>query len=290
MNVGLHDADGGSFPNLVLMKLSAAYKAAGHNVEFWDPSKVYDKVVSSKVFTFTPEVDLPAGAVKGGVGYGCTTILPDAIEHICPDYTLYGITYSLGFTTRGCDRKCSHCFVPWKEGSLRGHADVAEFLRHKDVVLMDNNPLGCNHGIAQIEKLATLGVRVDFNQGLDARLIDDGIARRLAALKWLAPLRLACDHSSQMSAVQKAVEHLRWHNCTPATYSCYVLVKDVDDALERVRFLKGIKVDPFCQPYIDKTGTPPTLEQRQLARWVNTKMLFKKMTFNDYKVWRGGRV
>ncbi|MBF0446530.1 MAG: radical SAM protein, partial [Magnetococcales bacterium] len=102
-------------------------------------------------------------------------------------------------------------------------------------------------------------------------------------LKWLEPVRLACDHKGQIESVRKAVELLRWHNTTPARYFCYVLVKDVDNALERVRFLKSMYVDPFAQPYIDQDGTPPTKAQRDFCRWVNHKGEFKSRTWEDYK-------
>lgn len=128
---------------------------------------------------------------------------------------------------------------------------------------------------------------MDFNQGLDARLIDDGVARLLARVKWLEPLRLACDSGACIESVRKAVELLRWHNCTPRAYSCYLLVQDVPGALERIRFLKGIRVDPFAQPYIDRDGTPPSREQRRLARWVNTKQAFNSMTWDEYRAYRG---
>ena len=66
-----------------------------------------------------------------------------------------------------------------------------------------------------------------------------------------------------MEPVRKAIELLRWHNATPRRYSVYVLVKDIPDALERVRFLKGLDVGPFAQPYRDlKNNTEPTQEQR----------------------------
>jgi len=236
------------------------------------------------VFTFTPEDPyLNYDSVKGGTGYGIYENLPENVEHTCPDYSLYGQTYSMGFLTRGCIRKCTWCFVPRKEGSIRAHADVEEFLRHKDVVLLDNNVLAHPHGIAQIEKMARLNVRVDFNQGLDARLIDDATARMLGKLSWMTPLRLACDSLSMMPAIAKAVQHLRWNNVTPRRYFCYCLVKDVDEAIERVRFLKGIDVDPFAQPFIDESGTPPTAEQKAFARWVNHKAEFKSRTWEDYK-------
>ena len=284
MRIGLHDSDKTGYPNLALMKLSAWHKAQNDEVEWFAPTGTFDKVYSAKVFSFTPDDPyLPLTATKGGTGYGLFETLPDEIEHTCPDYELYGADYSMGFLTRGCNRKCPWCVVPTKEGKARPHADVEEFLQHRDVVLMDNNVLQHQHGIEQIEKMARLGVRVDFNQGLDARMIDDGIARLLGKLQWLKPLRLACDHAGMMPVIGKAVELLRWHNVTPRRYFCYCLVQDIGDAVERVRFLKGLNVDPFAQPYIAPDGTPPTKEQRDFARWVNHKAEFKSRTWDDYR-------
>jgi hypothetical protein len=285
IKVVLHDAENNDYPNLALMKLSAWHKAQGDKVEKFNPLFwAGDRVYSSKVFTFTPEDPyLPLDAIKGGTGYGLTNKLTDEIEHCCPDYSLYDVGYSMGFLTRGCPRKCDWCFVPEKEGDVAAHADIEEFARHKEVVLMDNNVLAHDHGIDQLEKIAKLGLKVDFNQGLDARLIDDGIARRLSKIKWLNPVRLACDNKGQMESVRRAVELLRWHNVTPRRYFCYVLVKDVDDAIERVKFLKGMDVDPFAQPYLDKQGSLPTERQRKFARWVNHKAEFKSRTWEEYE-------
>ena len=276
-----------TFPNLALMKLSAWFKAKGDSVDWYrgyDADK-YDKVYSSKVFTFSKddsELDLCKDPVKGGSGYKLLTNLPDKIEHIMPDYSLYGIDYSMGFLTRGCIRTCPWCIVPEKEGKIRKHADVEEFAQHKNVVFLDNNVLAHDHGIAQLEKIAKLGLVVDFNQGLDARLIDDGIAKILGKIQWLSAVRLACDDKGQIESIRKAVENLRWHNVTPRRYFCYVLVKDINDSLERVRFLKGLNLDPFAQPYIAPDGTPPTKEQKKFARWVNMKSIYKSTTWEEY--------
>lgn len=284
MRIALHD-DKTGFPNLALMKLSAWHKSKGDSVEWFVPMGQYDHIYSSKVFSFTQDDPyLPDTAEKGGTGYGLNGTLPDEVEHICPDFSLYGKDYSMGFLTRGCHRKCGWCVVPEKEGNIHPHADIEEFLRHKDVVLLDNNILASQHGIEQIEKMAKLGVRVDFNQGLDARLIDDGVARLLGNLKWMHPLRLACDHHGQMKSVARAVELLRWHNVTPRRYFCYCLVQDLPDAIERVKFLKGIDVDPFAQPYIDPEGNPATWEQKAFSRWVNHKAEFKSRTWEDYRL------
>lgn len=286
MLIHLHDADKGKFPNLALMKLSAHHKALGDTVSFHSPLLWADKVYSSKVFTWTPEDGQLFGddVEMGGTGYGSMTDLPEAVEHIMPDYGLYGCQQSYGFLTRGCIRSCPWCVVPKKEGAIRAHADIEEFAAHRDVVLMDNNVLAHAHGIEQIEKIARLGLKIDFNQGLDARLIDDAMARRLAKVSWLHPLRIACDSAGQMESIQKAVTLLRWHNCTPRRYFVYVLVKEIDDALERVRFLKGLDLDPFAQPFRDFTsGAEPTGEQKAFARWVNMKATYKTTTWEDYQ-------
>ena len=274
----------GLFPNLVLMKLSAHHKKKGHKISWFHPIfGPYDIIYSSKVFVHSKsDIMLPKNTRKGGTGYSLNNTLPSQIEHIMPDYDLYGFDYSLGFLTRGCPRKCPWCVVPKKEGDIRAHADIEEFLSHKKVVLMDNNVLAHDHGINQIEKMSKMNLTIDFNQGIDARLIDNSIARLLSKLKWQPCVRIACDRTSHMKQVEEAVKILRKNGVTPKTYFCYVLVKDIDDALERVEFLRKIKVDPYAQPYLDKEGNPSTSEQKKFASWVNTKPVFKTVKWKDY--------
>lgn len=284
MKVGLIDVDS-KMPNLALMKLSAWHKSFGDEVAWYDPLfGGFDAVYASKVFTFTPDYQyIPDGAIVGGTGYGKYDRLIDS-EECCPDYSLYNMDYSLGFLTRGCPNKCAWCIVPDKEGDIAPAANIEEFLRHDKVVLLDNNVLAHRHGIRQIEKMADLKVKVDFNQGLDARLIDAPIAKRLASLRWLSPLRLACDSQAMKPYIDNAVKLLREANCTPRNYFCYMLVKDVDDAHDRSEFLRGLGVDPFAQPYRDFTNrTEPTMEQRDFARWVNHKAIWKSVKWQDYK-------
>lgn len=292
MKIGLHDSDSTRFPNLALMKLSAFHKAKGDIVERFLPlaAHSYDTTYSSKVFSWTTEEEnLPRGTVRGGTGYNIHASLPDAIEHLMPDYTLYPhFTASIGFVTRGCIRSCPWCVVPKKEGKIRAHAELEEFLRpdSRDVVLMDNNILAHEHGVRQIERSIALGMRLDCNQGLDARLIaaDDALAHLLSRVHWSKGIRLACDHKSQMPAVEAAVKAIRRHGRKQYSFSCYVLVQDdIDDALERVEFLRALKVDPFAQPYREPgSKAQPSKLQRDFARWVNHKAIFKSIPFSKY--------
>ena len=306
MLIALHDSDDTHFPNLALMKIAAWHRRQGHEVVWYTPDETtrYDRVFSSKVFSWTSEdSSLPPWTVKSGTGYGVFNALPDTVEHICPEYSIYRHVherrnsrrkkpvpeYSLGFTTRGCSNSCPWCIVPQKEGTIRAHADVEEFCRHRHVVLLDNNALAHDHGIAQIEKMTRLGLRVDFNQGLDARRIDGPIARRLAALGWFKPLRLACDQKNQMPVVERAVRLLRAAGTRPKEYFCYVLVTDVDEAYVRVMFLRGLGLAPFAQAYRDfASDTEPTEKQRLFCRWVNHKALFKSVLWPVY--WEQERI
>ena len=284
MKIALHDHEKNGYPNLALMKLSAWHKNQNDSVEWFDPLLgTYDKIYSSKIFTWTKtDTYLPKGTEIGGTGFDLTKKLPEEIEHTCPDYSIYDCGKSYGFLTRGCIRNCKWCFVPKKEGQIKKHADIKEFARHKEIILMDNNVLAHEHGIHQIEKIIKLGLKVDFNQGLDARLIDDSIAKLLSKVKWLAPIRLACDTVDMIEPIRTAVELLRWHNTTPTRFFCYTLVQGIEDALERVKFLKGINVDPFCQPYRDKKGTVASDIQKRFSRWVNHKAIFKSVPWSEY--------
>lgn len=292
ISVALHDADGGKHPNLALMKLSAWHKAHGNAVEWFMPLRAqeYDVVFSSKVFSFTPEnAYLPVNTRRGGTGYSLSGTLPNEIEHIMPDYSLYSaFKASLGFVTRGCPRSCPWCVVPSKEGDIHAHAEIEEFLRpdSRDVVLMDNNILAHEHGIAQLERSIELGLSIDCNQGLDARIIADdaALARLISRVRWIRFIRLACDQKSQMPAVEQAVKAIRASGGKKYDFSCYVLVKDIPDALDRVEFLRTIDVKPFAQPYREPGSKQvPNKPLRDFARWVNHKAIFNSTPWAEYK-------
>ena len=290
MKIALNDSDKTNFPNLALMKLSAYHKAKGDDVEWYMPimSQFYDKVYSSKVFTFTPEDSLLGNKViKGGTGYNLFNNLPDEIEHTCPDYSLYlEFKSALGFLTRGCPNKCKWCIVPQKEGNIKPNADIEEFLdKRKTAVLMDNNVLASEHGLKQIEKIIDLKIKVDFNQGLDARIIAENkqIAKLLSKTKWIRFIRMACDHKGQMPYIEKALQNLNEFGVKNYRVFVYMLVTDLEDALERALFLRKFNTTPFAQPYRDfKNNVSPSIEQRRFARWVNHKAIFNTVDWDDY--------
>lgn len=290
MRIGLHDGDGQTgFPNLALMKLSAWHKAQGDTVEWWIPMETFDKVYSSKVFTFTPENQyLPANTIKGGTGYGVMDELPPEVDDMFPDYSIYPkCDHAIGFLTRGCIRKCPWCIVPKKEGTIRPYLTWQEIKRpdSRDIVFMDNNVLACDWGLQQIADMGGKNVRVDFNQGLDARLITDDVAKMLARLKWIDFIRMSADTDAMLDVVLGAIDRLGKYGVKPYKVFVYVLVQDIESAERRAVALRDIGANPFAQPYRDfTTNAEPPKEQRDLARWVNHKAIFKTVkTFKEYK-------
>lgn len=289
MLIGLHDSDKTAFPNLALMKISAWHKAQGDTVEWWTPLMTYDRVYSSKVFTFTPENPyLPEGTIKGGTGYGKLDELPPEIDAMFPDYSIYpNCDHAIGFLTRGCIRSCPWCVVPRKEGRIRPYRTWREIKRpdKRDIVFMDNNVLACEHGLEQIEDMGGQEVRVDFNQGLDARLIDDHVADLLSRLQWIHFIRMSADTDAMLGVVIDACHRLMNRGVKPWRFFVYVLVQDIPSAEKRVIALRDIGAQPFAQPYRDfTTNAEPPIEQKRFARWVNRKEIFKTVkTFEEYK-------
>ena len=293
MLIGLHDSDGTGFPNLALMKLSAWHKAQGDTVEWWNPLFPYDRVYSSKVFTFTEECPyLPENTIKGGTGYGIMDELPPEIDAMFPDYSIYPkCDHAIGFLTRGCIRACPWCVVPKKEGKIRPYSTWQEIKRpdSRDIVFMDNNVLACQRGIEQIEDMGGKNVRVDFNQGLDARLITDDVARMLARLKWINYIRMSADTDAMLDVVLTAIDRLGKYGVKPYRVFVYVLIQDIESGERRAIALRDVGANPFAQPYRDfTTNAEPPQEWRDLARWVNHKAIFKTVqTFAEYKARKG---
>lgn len=282
--IALMDVDNTGFPNLALMKLSAYHKGRGDRVVKFNPKQVslYDKVMASCIFTYAEiKYHYDEG---GGAGIDLDKVLPDEIEHICPDYNLYRCKESYGFLTRGCIRNCDFCIVPKKEGKIRAHAKISEFLRHKHCILMDNNVIAHPHGIQQMEKISRLNIYVDFNQGIDCRLIDTQIATLLNKIGWIRYIRISCDSQAQKKPAVRALERLRAVGHTRKVYVNILVTEDIEDALDRVETLRPLVVSPYAMCYRSIDGkVVPTKRQKRFARWVNVKHFWHSVSWKEFE-------
>lgn len=305
MRIGLIDVDRLNnrkgkkpYPNLAMMKISAYHKHQGDSVEWYDGFSFYDKVYMSKVFNFTPDYPYCIQAkeiIKGGTGYDITSMLPTEIEHFAPDYDLYGVSKdtAYGFLTRGCPNKCKWCVVPKKEGKIAPYMDIEEIAtdgRNK-IILMDNNVLASDYGLAQIEKIVKLGLKVDFNQALDARLVTPEIGALLAKVKWIKRIRFGCDTQGQIEECERAISYIDGAGYKGEYFFYCILMDDFEESFSRVRHWKerGGKYLPYCQPYRDPNNPHQVIPQWQkdLAGWADKKWIFRLCEFKDFEPRKG---
>ena len=303
MTIGLIDVDGHNFPNLALMKLSAWHKAQGDAVEWWWGFGKYDRVYMSKVFdeTYSPDIPEPLNAseiVKGGTGYGLDDRLPDEVEHIYPDYSLYPeLTRetAYGFLTRGCPRGCSFCIVSGKEGRASVKvADLSEWWSgQKYIKLLDPNLLACPEHMDLLGQLAESGAWVDFTQGLDVRLAN---ARNVELMRHIKTQTI---HFAWDDSAQDLTEHFRRFKDLSGMkdyrkLGVYVLTnygdgekveEKVKNALRRIYPLRDLGYNPYVMIY-DKPNAPQ--EIRLLQRWCNNRIIFRsEPDFYKYDPKRG---
>ena len=311
--IGLIDVDGSNrFPNLALMKISAWHKGIGDTVEWYEPmfSGHFDKVYLSKVFSFTPDFDYPIDAdivERGGTGYCISLVngkevfdqsknknLPYAIEHIYPDYSIYPeLTKdtAYGFLTRGCPRGCDFCIVEMKEGRCSVKvADLSEFWHgQKKIVLCDPNILACKDWKDLLQQCIDSGAKIDFNQGLDIRLMTEEKAEMIAKMK-IKEIHFAWDRYEDKDKVLPKLELFasvaspnikkkQVHNAI--VYTIVNFDTSMEQDLDRIYTLRDMGYWPYVMIY-DKEHCGK--ECKRLQRWVNNRFIFGAVKkFEDYK-------
>lgn len=304
MKALLVDADSQKdFPNLALMKISAWLKRNGYSVDLIKgvpkaaPLETYDKYYISTIFFQNRELvldyarQLPKKPYIGGSGYSNKSKLSKSIEHILPDYSLYNVDYSMGFTSRGCVRKCPWCIVPLKEGYIRDNASLGEFLHpdHNKLILLDNNFQASPRWRENLQEIIDRKIRVNFNQGLDARLVNAEFASMLAESKcydWHFRIRgahLAFDSLNVEQPLINALSLFENAGMPPKRFIVYILVghhTTFDQDIYRVEKV----IELGAKPYIMRFNQNPNTILKHLARWVNRKYY----EFVDRTAYNGG--
>ena len=312
MKIGMIDVDKKNkknpFPNLGLMKLSAWHKKNGDAVEWYDPlfGGQYDKVYVAKVFSFSQDYEYIINAneiVYGGSGYAISIKdgkevydkekdkpLTAEVEHIFPDYDLYGITdTAYGFISRGCPRGCDFCHVKEMQGTkARKVADLKEFWNgQKNIVLLDPNITACMEWEEIFDQLIQSGSYIDFSQGLDIRLMTPEKAEKLKQIK-VKQVHFAWDRYEDKEIILPKLKTFKeitgWDK---RKMIVYVLCGDKErsvrpEDLERIYTLREMGYWPYVMLY-DKQHIPRNSDLRKLQRWVNNRFIWEKTpTFEEY--------
>lgn len=301
MKIGLIDVDGHNFPSLPLMKLSAWHKQNGDTVEWYSPmfSGHMGKVYMSKVFTFTPDYQWCIDAdeiIKGGTGYHYPDggkMLPDYIEHIYPDYTIYYDRIpevkntAYGFLTRGCPRGCEFCIVGKKEGLCANKvADLSEFWNgQKNIVLLDPNMFACVDWRDLSQQLIASRAWIDFSQGCDIRIMTEEKVEMLKQMK-IKQVHFAWDKYEDRDSVLPKFKMFKditgWDKRKLPVYVLVNFDTTLQQDLERIYTLRELGYWPYVMIY-EKEKLPKGHVIKRLQRWVNGRAIFEKVNdFNEY--------
>lgn len=332
MRIGIIDADligrnKHRFPNLASMKISGYYKALGNEVSLlldYQDLNQYDKVFISKVFTdtYVPQDVLNLNNVEyGGTGffYDKAEPLPCEIEHHMPDYNLYDewvkiqlesgvkksdltyyIDYSIGFTTRGCFRKCEFC-VNRNSNKVNLHSNIEEFLdpSRKYICLLDDNVLGSPQWEQIFNELNKTGKRFQYKQGMDERLLTDKKCEVLLNSNYIGDYIFAFDNINDKELIETKLKlwnkHRKLKNKIHST-KFYVFCgfdrnsiydenfwrKDIEDTFERVKVLMKYNCLPYIMRHENYNNSPYRGTYINLARWCNQPNFYKKKSYREF--------
>lgn len=255
----------------------------------------------------------------GGTGffYDKAPALPDEIEHIMPDYHLYDkwvesqlekgvsrkeLTYyldwSIGFTTRGCIRKCQFC-VNKKYSRCTVHSCLEEFL-DKDrpyICLLDDNVLSCPEWKTILDSLNRSGKRYQFKQGLDERLLTDEKCDYLfRKANWIGDRIFAFDNIKDKEIITDKLKMIRRHTDAivkfyvfcgfnhnePGKYDTDFYYQDIHDLMERISILMAYHCLPYIMRYKDYHKSPYKGFYNAVSWWCNQPAFFKKASFREF--------
>jgi hypothetical protein len=142
---------------------------------------------------------------------------------------------------------------------------------------MDNNILAHPNAWNRLMSLTFHNIEespplIDFNQGLDCRLVTPQIADVLSKIKWIKYIRFACDTSSAVEPLMNAVELLKQRGIAPSRIFVYFLVVNISDAISRIKELRKLKsITLYAQPYRDFSGGEPISKE---AYYFATKYVY----------------
>lgn len=287
------------FVNNAIEKIRRYHQHRGDIVEDYMPlfTAQYDKIYGSSIFSSTPKGRLLIDErwECGGTGFDVEKKLPPYIDSI-------KLNMNFGWTQRGCNNNCKFCVVPKKEGKAHSVGDIYDIWdgKSKAITLYDNNILQLPEHFYKIsEQINKENLKVDWNQGLDIRLLNNDIAKILSKIPH-AKYHFAFDHPDMVETITEKVEILKKHGVNEAVF--YVLVgckdtpmktleEDIEGALLRLNHLKKLKMNAYVMRYKKCYANQPesliTDKTKKiyipLANWGSVPAAFHSMEFyKDY--------
>ena len=279
MKILIIDIDS-KMPNLALKKIEKYHLDMGDEV-IWDMplyTHLVDRVYVSCIFKINEhkcfEYEYCSKAFIGGSGYRLRITLPEKIEQIKP-------RINMGFCSRGCIRKCPWCVVPEKEGKIRRVGDLLDLWdgKSKDIVLLDNNILALPKHFKLICKQARENkIRLDFNQGLDCRLLTQELVNELKSIRH-KDLHFAFDDLSYFDSIDRAITLLQKNGINRCTW---LMLTGFDTTLKEDLFRANYLKSRNQNAYVMRYNFSKDRKLIPLSQWVNNHRWFQGISFNQF--------
>lgn len=267
--------------NLALMRLSTKLKAEGHDVFLGTPQDPCDVSYGSWLFGQSYHTDF-----AGGVAVNPRIKLP--VNGYKPDYSLFAIDYSLGWTWEYCPRKCEFCVVP-KQNNPKKHHSIWDFhdTRFKKICLLNNNTFTDPKWRETFQEIWDARLKVIDQNGYDLRLMDLEKLYYLNQTKFEGIVHLAFDYIEDEPKIRQGLQVLK---DIKHQVQIYVLVgypdRWIDETdIARCQIIADAGFDPFVMVYNRKIRSkePRMVQLNQFQRLVNRVFIWRNLGFG--KAW-----
>lgn len=230
--------------NLALMKISAFHKQRGDQVYLNMPLLRADKSYGSWLFSCRYNAD-----VQGGPAYDPTVRL-NGFNGIKPDYDLFPIDFSLGYTWAYCPRRCLFCIVP-KQNNPKIHHSIWEFHdpKLKKICLLNNNTFSDPRWRETFEEIWDADLTVVDENGYDLRLLDSEKAEALSKTKFSKQVHFAWDRIEDESECLRGLNFARQYKLNAMVYVLIGFDTSLEQDLYRCQKIHDLGFDPFPMIY-----------------------------------------
>jgi len=258
--------------NLALMKLSTHYKKAGDEVQLnmplWKDDYTYGSYIFENGIRFGDQE-------RGGIGSNPKTTLPSFIEVLKPDYSLFNLKHSLGYTYRYCPRKCPFCKVPSLPPD-KIHHSIHEFHdeRFDTIELLNNNTFADEFWEDTFKEIYKAKLKI-IEHGMDLRLLDNYKAGWIKKLRWKKAPKFAWDEMKDEKKILAGLNLLKKHKIQALVYVLMGFDSTMEQNIYRCQKIYDFGCDPFPMLY------KPTKGLRRFRRMIYLRYYRQYKTISE---------
>jgi len=232
--------------NLALMKISTYHKTRGDEIVTNEPLSGCDLTYGSWLYRRLYDT-----TYYGGPACDPSIRINGEIAKQKPDYSLFNIDYSLGFTWEYCPRQCGFCVVP-KQDNPKKHHSIWEFhdKRFNKICLLNNNTFSDPQWRETFEEIWESNLIVHDENGYDLRLLDDEKAEALKCTQFeKGYVHFAWDFISDEANVMRGLAIAKKYAVKAMVYVLIGYNTTREQDIYRCQKIHQLGYDPYPMPY-----------------------------------------